>query len=108
MADHERDAPFVCYECKDGNHADCIGVPCTCAQPDCEGIATPFQEFKLEVIVRLAPSKIHRYLEQRGVQMSVGQIRKHLANAAPMLADDAHENISRTVMHIFRGMTLRK
>jgi hypothetical protein len=25
--------PFVCYECKDGFHDHCIGVPCMCGCP---------------------------------------------------------------------------
>ncbi len=27
------DGAFVCYECKDGSHCDCLGVPCMCPCP---------------------------------------------------------------------------
>lgn len=30
---------FVCYECKDGNCAQCIGVPCMCPCPVPEHVA---------------------------------------------------------------------
>jgi hypothetical protein len=30
----EESSRFTCYHCKDGNHKDCVGVPCSCDCPD--------------------------------------------------------------------------
>jgi hypothetical protein len=33
MMEHVREGQFVCYECRDGLHMRCVGVPCMCPCP---------------------------------------------------------------------------
>lgn len=37
MSDSEMTDEFICYECQDGHHDQCIGVPCMCSCPVPDG-----------------------------------------------------------------------